>query len=343
MEGEEIPVGQVIALILAPEEEAQTAAAQAAGAELAAPRSRPEAGTADAESATLGAQLPGFAPASPKARRLATQRGIDLATVRGTGPEGAVLAADVLAAAAAPAPSAPTQPAAPRPEPAVTASRTWRVMAERMVASWTTAPHFYLVREVVASALVDMRARLVPAVQRRAGVRPTYTDLLIRLVAAALRNHPRLSASWVEGRLRERREINIGVATATEDALVAPVIRGADALSIGEIAARRRELVDRANAGKLSPADISEWTFTITNLGVYGVDAFNAIINPPQAAILAVGRIADRVVAVGGQPAVRPTMILTLSCDHRAVDGARAAVFLDELASLIEEPWGLLA
>ncbi len=137
--------------------------------------------------------------------------------------------------------------------------------------------------------------------------------------------------------------INIGLATAIEEGLIVPVVHAADKLSVGDIAARRQELVTRANAGKLRPADISGGTFTLTNLGMYNVDAFNAIVNTPQAAILAVGRIADRVVAVGGQPAVRPMMTLALSCDHRLVDGARAARFLDDLARLIEEPWGAWA
>jgi pyruvate dehydrogenase E2 component (dihydrolipoamide acetyltransferase) len=216
-------------------------------------------------------------------------------------------------------------------------------MAERMTASWTSAPHFFLVREVIASGLVEMRTRMLPAVERRTGARLTYTDLLVKLLATAIQCHPRLNASWSDGAIAENREINVGIATAVGDALVVPVIRAADALSIGEIAARRQAFVERANAGALTLDDISGGTFTLTNLGMYNVDAFNAIINPPQAAILAVGRIADRVVAVDGQPVVRPTVMLSLSCDHRVVDGARGALFLDELVNLIGEPWGLLA
>jgi pyruvate dehydrogenase E2 component (dihydrolipoamide acetyltransferase) len=198
-------------------------------------------------------------------------------------------------------------------------------------------------REVAAGGLAEMRARITPAVEKRGGVKPTYTDLLVKLTAAALRAHPGLNASWANGSLRMNRDINVGMATAIEAGLVVPVIHSADTLSLGEIAARRKDLVERATAGKLRPPDIADCTFTVTNLGMYNVDAFNAVINPPQAAILAVGRIADRVVALNGQPAVRPTMIVTLSCDHRVVDGARAAKFLDDLANLMEEPWGLLA
>jgi len=162
-------------------------------------------------------------------------------------------------------------------------------------------------------------------------------------VAAALRMHPRLNASCSEGKVTLKEEVHIGLAVAVEEGLVVPVIHQADRLSLGEIARQREELVTKAHAGKLRPQDISGGTFTISNLGMYGVDAFNAIINQPQVAILAVGRIAERVVPVNGQPAVQPMMLLTLSCDHRAVDGARGAQFLDTVAALVEEPLGLLA
>ncbi len=216
-------------------------------------------------------------------------------------------------------------------------------MAERMTQSWTSVPHFYLMREVAASGLIEMRTRITPAVEKRSGVKPTYTDLLVKLVATALCDHPRVNASWIDSTIRTNADVNLGIATVVADGLLVPVIHRADRLSVSEIAARRADLIERANARKLRPADIADATFTISNLGMYNVDAFNAIVNPPQAAILAVGRIAERVVPVGGQPAVRPMMILTLSCDHRVVDGARAAQFLDDLATLIEEPLGLLA
>jgi pyruvate dehydrogenase E2 component (dihydrolipoamide acetyltransferase) len=274
-----------------------------------------------------GAPAPArVAAASPKARRLAAERGVDLRVVRGSGPGGAVLAADVPAAA---------QPAAAAPG----VSNVWRIMAERMTASWTTAPHFYLVREVDVSRLVTWRERA----SKQTGARLTYTDLLVRVVAAALVQHPRVNVSWKDGTIAQHAAINIGLAVAIDDGLVVPVLHRADTLSLAEIATRREDLVARAQAGKLRPADIQGGSFTISNLGMYGVDAFNAIVNPPQAAILAVGRIADRVVAVNGQAAVRPTMMLTLSCDHRALDGARGAQFIGALADLIEEPLALLA
>ncbi len=292
--------------------------------------------------------------ASPKARRLASERGIDLLGLTGSGPGGAVLAqdvpaiSDVLAADAAntvlPKATAPSPAPGHLPTPADTEMSTiWRVMVERMSASWATVPHFYLIRDVSADALGDMRKRIAPAVEKRAGVKPTYSDLLVKLVAATLRDHPRVNAAWADGKIQLSPEIHIGLATAVEVGLIVPVIHYADRLTIGEIAFQRQDLVARANAGKLRPADVSGGTFTLTNLGMYNVDAFNAIVNAPQAAILAVGRIADRVVAVDGQPAVRPMLTMTLSCDHRVVDGARAARFLDDLARLVEEPWGVLA
>jgi pyruvate dehydrogenase E2 component (dihydrolipoamide acetyltransferase) len=269
--------------------------------------------------------------ASPKARRLAADRGLDLAALRGSGPGGAVLAADVLAAGAPAARAA----AAPEPRPEAPGVGTvWRIMAERMTASWTTVPHFYLVRDVGVSRLVSW----LEHARRQSGARVTYTDLVVKLVAAALARHPHVNASWREGAIVRNPEVNIGLAVAVDDGLVVPVIHRADTLGVAEICARREDLVSRAQAGKLRPADIQGGGFTISNLGMYGVDAFNAIVNPPQAAILAVGRISDRVVAVDGQPAVRPMMTLTLSCDHRAVDGARGAQFLGALADLVEEP-----
>ncbi len=192
-------------------------------------------------------------------------------------------------------------------------------MAERMTQSWTTVPHFYLMREINAERLVSWRAEL----SKRLPEKVTFTDLLVRVVAAALVQHPRLMASWRDGGIAPGDGVHIGLAMALEAGLVVPVIHDADRLSVAELAQRRQELAARAREGKLRLDDLQGGVFTISNLGMYGVDAFNAIVNPPQAAILAVGRIADRVVAVEGRPVVRPTMILSLSCDHRAVDGAR--------------------
>ncbi len=310
------------------------------------------------------ATSPRLVMASPKARRLAVEGGKNLVEIPGSGPGGAVLAADVLAHSGVRDNGAinRTPTVAHHEEPDAmtngakdpTLSTTWRVMAERTTQSWTDVPHFYLTREVNASRLITWRehivgARLIaptssiPTSPTPSSVKVTYTDLLVKIVATALRIHPRLNAAWAAGKITLQSEIHVGLAVAIEDGLVVPVIHRADTLSLGEIAQQRVELVAKAQAGKLRPADISGGTFTISNLGMYNVDAFNAIINQPQAAILAVGRIAERVVAVHGQAVVQPMMVLTLSCDHRVVDGARGARFLESMATFIEEPLALLA
>jgi pyruvate dehydrogenase E2 component (dihydrolipoamide acetyltransferase) len=211
-------------------------------------------------------------------------------------------------------------------------------MAERTTQTWQTTPHFFLLRDVDASGLVSWRQSLL---SRPGYERTTYTDLLVKLLAEILRRHPRANASWQNGRLVPSEQIGIGIAVAIEDGLVVPVVHAPDRLELDEIAARRIELVQAARAGTLRPEDVHGGTFTISNLGMYGVDAFLAIVNAGQSGILSVGRIADRVVPVDGQPAVRPMVMLGLSCDHRVLDGARGATLLDALASLVEEPPGL--
>jgi pyruvate dehydrogenase E2 component (dihydrolipoamide acetyltransferase) len=213
----------------------------------------------------------------------------------------------------------------------------WRIMVERTTSVWREAPHFFLLREVDAGRLLSWREMLA-----KKNLKVTYTDLLVKLVAAALQQHPRANAAVKDGKVYLMADINIGIAVAVEDGLVVPVIHRANERSLAEIAASRSALVDKARFNKLRPEDITGGTFTISNLGMFGVDTFLAVLNPPQAAILAVGRIAERVVPVGGQPAVRPMMALSLSFDHRALDGARGAQFLDTLAGLIEEPLGLM-
>jgi pyruvate dehydrogenase E2 component (dihydrolipoamide acetyltransferase) len=299
-----------------------------------------EASTAQSES-TRPASVVSLLAASPKARRLAREQGKDLATIQGTGPDGAILAADVLAASL-PAPmqvvTEMTIAATPSEAQELTTSRTWRLMAERTTRSWTSVPHFFLQRDVNASRLMIWREQ----VQKRTSEKITYTDLLVKVVAALLQKHPHLNASWSGGRILLNEAVNIGIAAASDEGLIVPVIQRANTLPVSQIAQRRKELVERTRAGKVRLEDVSGGTFTISNLGMYGVDSFKAIINPPQAAILAVGRIADRVVPVAGQPSVQPMMSLSLSCDHRVVDGARAAQFLTELADVLEEPLALL-
>jgi pyruvate dehydrogenase E2 component (dihydrolipoamide acetyltransferase) len=223
-----------------------------------------------------------------------------------------------------------------RSSPAVeTLSAIARLMAERTTLSWTTVPHFFAVREIEADARVKAREKLAPAV--------SHTDILIALVARTLVRHPRLNASWSAEGIRPNAAVNLAIAVAVKDGVIAPVIRDAHCITLSDISARRRDLTGRARAGSLRPADLADGTFTISNLGMYGVDAFSAIVTPPQAAILAVGAIADRVVAVDGVPGVRPTITLTLSSDHRVVDWAAAAMFLRDLAEAIRRPSPLLA
>lgn len=368
-EGDEIPVGQVIGLIAAEGEELPAAPAAVERKETQAPE-RDGGATATLPSSPVAARIAaehgvdlaevqaagdriskedveahirsnrsgGRVLASPKARRLARERGVDLAAVVGTGPEGAVLAADV-PLSAQPEPEAPATvvhtPVAIEPE-TQPVSRMWQIMAERLTGSWTSVPHFYLVREVGADQLIHWRTVLASGAAD--GAKITYTDLLTKLAALSLARFPRLNSFWDDGKIVTNPEINVGLAIAVEEGLLVPVVHSADRLRVDQIAAHRADLVERAGSGGLTPNDFAGGTFTISNLGMFGVDAFNAIVNPPQAAILAVGRIADRVVAVEGKPAVRPMMTLTLSCDHRAVDGVRAAQFLDALVGMIEEP-----
>jgi pyruvate dehydrogenase E2 component (dihydrolipoamide acetyltransferase) len=244
----------------------------------------------------------------------------------------------VQAAASAPAAVHPEKKSARIEVP----SSLGRVMAERTTQSWTTVPHFFVNRAIEATRLNQYRERIVAEIQSRHQVRITHTDLLVALTARVLLKHPRLNASWGAEGIRLHDHVNMGIAIAVNDGVVAVVISNAHTASLAEIAIQRRDLAERARAGTLRPADIAHATFTISNLGMYQVDQFSAIISPPQAAILAVGSIADRVVAVEGQPAVRSMMTLSVSCDHRVADGARAALFLSDLAEATQVPAKIL-
>ncbi len=374
-DGEEIPVGQVIAVLLPPGESsgqskphlskpteqvshvvasplaARIAAENHIDLTLIRPRGKQvekadvlayiqaqEMAVSPLQVSTKSASRP---LASPKARRLAAENGLNLDAILGSGPTGAVLAVDVLSFI----PEAPKQ-AVPKgvsptvaPGVEITPGSVWRIMAEHTAAAWNQTPHFFLLREVDATRLMAWRE----AITEKSETKVTYTDLLVKLAAMALCKHPYVNATYQDKTIRLLPEINIGVAVAVEDGLVVPVIRRANELSVSEIASARSALVDKAHAARLRLEDISDGTFTISNLGMYGVDAFLAIINAPQSAILAVGRIVERVVPANGQVVIRPVMALSLSFDHRSVDGARGAKFLDTLARLIEEPLGLLS
>ena len=338
--GEDIPVGQTIAWIVAPGEAVPTASESAAPAARAGSHAKAESTQVVAAQASSSASAPASgARISPKARRLAKELGVDIAAVRGSGSDGEILASDVQAAAAAPAASTGGE----KKSAGISANievptSLGRIMAERTAQSWTTVPHFFVSREIDAMALKEYREQIVGEIERSHQVRVSHTDLLVALVARALLKHPRLNASWSAEGIRLHDHVNMGIAIAVSDGVVAAVVPNAHSASLAEIAIRRRDVAERARAGKLRPADIADATFTISNLGMYQVDQFSAIITPPQAAILAVGSIADRVVAVRGQAAVRPMMTLTISCDHRVADGARAAQFLSDLAEATSEP-----
>jgi pyruvate dehydrogenase E2 component (dihydrolipoamide acetyltransferase) len=330
-EGDDVPVGETIAVVLEvgerlPEPAVVTPTTTTSPVRVAA---NGEAGVVVAPS--VGRQR---ALASPKARRIAAERGIDLAALPGSGPGGAVLAADVKSSAS-PISASPIDG-----HSTSVSGGVWKLMAERTTESWRSAPHFYLRREVDASRLENWRtaARATPGHER-----VSHTDLLVKLVAEALRRHPRVNSTWHDGAVVASEQINVGIAVAVDEGLVVPVVHNADSRSLAQTVARRLELVEAARAGRLHPEDVVGGTFTISNLGMYGVDSFDAIINAPQAAILAVGRITERIVPVDGQPAVRPVLQLSVSFDHRVVDGARGAEFLETLASLVEEPAGLVS
>jgi pyruvate dehydrogenase E2 component (dihydrolipoamide acetyltransferase) len=211
-------------------------------------------------------------------------------------------------------------------------------MAERTAASWTTVPHFFVERHVEATGLLAVRDQQREAIERSHGVKVTLTDFFVAIAARVLRQHPRMNATWAQNGVRTNDDINIALAIATPEGVVAPVIRKADVASLGEIATRRLDLTARAQAHRLQPSDLAGGTFAVSNLGMYDVDSFTAIIVQPQAAILAVGAVADRVIAVDGRPEVRPMVTLTISTDHRVADGARAAMFMRDLCDVIRHP-----
>ncbi len=290
--------------------------------------------------------------ASPAARRLARAHGVDLSEIEGSGPRGRIVKDDVLARVEAQAPAEQEGEPPAVSVPSADLSVEWvdptsiqRTAAERMSLSFRTAPHFYLSVQVDMSQTVAMRKALLPAVEEEVGVRLSFSDILVSAVARALRDHPALNASFENGRFKRYQEINVGLAVDSPRGLVVPVLHQADRLSLSQLAGHRAEAVKRARNGRMTPEDISGGTFTVSNLGMFGVDLFSAIINPPQAAILAVGRIAKRPVVVA-DPAdelqVRPTMWMSLSVDHRVADGATGARFLQGLVRYLEEPYHLL-
>ncbi|MBB6396366.1 pyruvate dehydrogenase E2 component (dihydrolipoamide acetyltransferase) [Actinomadura coerulea] len=368
-EGETAAIGAPIAVIV-PAGGARPEPAPAAEARpTAEPERAPAAEAApEPEAVPVGAAAPPRAngrpaasrpPSSPLARRLARDHGIDLATLSGSGPGGRIVRADIEAAVrsagpAAPAPAAAAQAtAAPAPSaPAVQAraddpdveavplNRFRKVAARRLTESKREAPHFYLNREVDAEALLAFRATLNEAL---APAKVSVNDLVVKAVATALREHPAVNVSYTEENLLFHKRVHVGVAVAVEDGLVVPVVRDADRMSVSQIGRETRELAAKARDGRLSAREMSGGTFSVSNLGMFGVDSFSAVINPPEAAILAVGAVRDEPVVRDGQVVPGKRMTVTLSVDHRATDGATAAKFLARLAELLQNPLLIVA
>jgi pyruvate dehydrogenase E2 component (dihydrolipoamide acetyltransferase) len=302
------------------------AAAPAAPAAAPAPVAAAEAPAAPTSNGRL--------KASPLARRIARERGVDLTGIRGTGPEGRIVAEDLERGATAAAPAAPV---AAQPGGAVESrplSNVRKTIARRLTQAWTVPAFQLTVSADMSSAneLVAKQRELYP------DVRITVTDLLTKVCAQALMRHPDMNVQYTEDALLAFPAANVGIAVAAPQGLVVPVVAGAERLSIAQIAAVRADLVSRAREAKLRPDDLDGGTFTISNLGMYEVDEFIAVLNPPQASILAVGATRDQVVARDGEVAIAPLMAMTLTCDHRAVDGATGAEFLGTVKAFLEAP-----
>jgi pyruvate dehydrogenase E2 component (dihydrolipoamide acetyltransferase) len=357
-EGDTLPVGELIARLdgagesaapPAADEEAPPTPAEV-GPEEEAPPPAPEPGPQPApqaappsvpEPARDGGER---VKASPIARRMAREKGLDLSSLSGTGPGGRIVRADVESAApaeaAAPAP-APEPVAAPEPAPTgkgesqlVELSRTQQLIARRMAESKATVPDFILNMDIDMEAAVAMRAQLKEVTD----VVPSFNDMVVKACALALREFPRANGSYKDGRFELHGRINVGVAVAAQDALIVPTIFDADRKSLGEIARVARELAAKVRDGKIAPPELSGGTFTVSNLGMYGITSFTAVINPPQAAILAVGAIEQRPAVVDGEIRPRHRMAVSLACDHRILYGADAAQFLARVRDLLEQP-----
>ena len=283
------------------------------------------------EAPSSGARL----KASPLARRMARERGIDLAAMTGTGPDGRILAEDVERAGSAPAAAAATK--APTGDVEVVELTSIRkTIARRLTEAWT-APVFQLGVTADMTLTQALRASLVERLDD-GDVKPTVNDILVRLAASALTKHPAINATFTGEQIQRHPAANVGIAVAAPQGLIVPVIPDAARLTVQEIARARADLVGRARDNKLTMADLQGGTFTISNLGMFGVEQFTAVLNPPQVAILAVGAVEDQAVVRDGQIEIVPRMHLTLTCDHRAIDGADGAVFLQTLVALVERP-----
>jgi pyruvate dehydrogenase E2 component (dihydrolipoamide acetyltransferase) len=338
-EGDEVPIGTTIAFILKPGEEAPKVETPVT----AKAKEEPPKAEAKAE-APKPASEPKEVKASPLARNIAKENNVDLSLVTGTGPGGRIIKEDVLKFAEE---GGTVTAPAPREVPAGTEeeiaplSTMREVIARRMTESFQT-PHFYLTVEVDAQELQKARQQLLPVIESKTGIRLTLTDLVVKVVARALEKNPAINCSYADGSVKLLKRIDIGLVTSVEGGLMVPVIRDAGTKSLAEIAQDRAELVQKARERTLTKEEMAGSTFTISNMGMYDIDQFSAIIQPPEAAILAVGRIAEKVVARNGEMVIRPVMSLTLSIDHRVLDGALGAQFLQTVKNYLEQPLNLI-
>jgi pyruvate dehydrogenase E2 component (dihydrolipoamide acetyltransferase) len=328
--GETAKVSEPIGIIAAPGEEIE---APAAPAERAVPA---------AETATQAAEPAKRIKASPAAKKLAEEHGIALADIEGTGPGGRITREDVLKAVeskeAKPEPAAPVTEAAKTEGKRVPLAGMRKVIAQRMAESARTAPHVTVDMEVDMSQATAFRKSLNAVATESIGGKVSFTDIIVKVVARALEDFPVINASLQEEEIVYHGEINVGVAVALEDGLIVPVIKNTNKLGIGAISQLVKELAEKARSGKLTPDEYKGGTFTVTNLGMFGVDSFTPIINPPESAILGVNRIQKKPVVVNDEIVIRPMMTLSLSFDHRLIDGSVAAQFLQRVKALLENP-----
>jgi pyruvate dehydrogenase E2 component (dihydrolipoamide acetyltransferase) len=350
-------VGAVIGVIAAGDEdisgiEGASGGAPAATAVSAAPAPSASKPADPAPVASVAATPPpapaaaangGRVKASPLARRLAEEMGVDLALVQGSGPGGRVVKRDVEAAktAGVTAPSVTAWAPDGAEYEDVPTSQMRKTIAKRLVTSIGPVPTFYLTIDVDMARVMKAR-KSINAMLERDGLKVSINDILLKAVAGALSRHPECNAQWHDGFVRRFNQVHIGVAVAVDDGLITPVIRNAQAKGIAQIAVEVRELAGRAREKKLVPDEYTGSTFSVSNLGMFGIHEFTAIINPPEAGILAVGGIVETPVVVDGGVVVRPRMRVTMSCDHRVIDGAQGSRFLQTLQSMLEEPTAIL-
>ena len=285
-----------------------------------------------ASSAAVDARM----KASPLAKAIAEQNKIDLTSISGSGPMGRIVKKDLESALTRGASRSP-HAYVPGTSTEIPLSMMRKTIAKRLVESKTTAPHFYLTYDVDMKRAMDLRA----SVNSDGNVKISYNDIIVRACAFALREHPKVNSTFAIDKIIQHGAINVGVAVALDDGLITPVIRNADMKTLFEIASESKELAAKARAKKLKPEEFSAGTFTVSNLGMYGVEEFAAIINPPEGAILAVGTIVEKPVVENGQIVLGHRLRLTLSCDHRVVDGAVGAQFMQEVKLILENPWKL--